>query len=81
MTKPDLSAAYAASVPDKQQRRLAALAETYTPNALYDRLLARRAAGDEAAFIGLTTHSLRMALGHYAEAKRAHEELQAHDRQ
>ncbi len=79
MSKPDLSAAYAASVPDKQQRRLASLAETFTPNALYDRLLARRAAGDETTFIALTTHSLRVALGHYAEAKRAHEELQAHE--
>ncbi len=45
----------------------------------YDRLLERRAAGDEAAFIALTTHSMRVALGHYAEARRAHEELQAHD--
>ncbi len=31
MTKPDLSTAYANSVPDKQQRRLASLAETFTP--------------------------------------------------
>ena len=79
MSKLDLSTAYANSVPDRQQRRLASLAETFAPNALYDRLLERRAAGDEATFIAVTTHSLRMALGHYAEAKRAHEEMQAHE--
>ncbi len=75
MTKPDLSAAYAASVPDKQQRRLASLAETFTPNALYDRLLALQER-DPAGYVATTTHSMRMAIGHYVEARDAAAQLE-----
>ena len=70
MSKPDLSAAYANSVPDRQQRRLAALAEMFTPNPLYDRLLALQER-DPAGYAAATTRSMRMAIGHYVEARDA----------
>ena len=78
--KPDLSAAYAASVPDKQQRRLASLAETWERNEDFERLLAMQC-NDPASFAMVVKpgSGTAVSLGHYAEAKRAHEEMQAHD--
>jgi hypothetical protein len=73
MTKPNLSAAYESSVPIRQQRRRESLAATFKPNALYDRLLAIRDR-DPADYIARTTHSLRLSIAHYYEAKSAHEE-------
>ena len=75
MSKPDLSTAYANSVPDRQQRRLASLAETFAPNALYDRLLALQER-DPAGYAATTTHSMRMAIGHYVEARAAATQLE-----
>ena len=74
MTKrPDLAGAYESSVPIRQQRRRESLAATFKPNALYDRLLELKHR-DEAAYIATTSHSLRLSIGHYCEAKAAHEE-------
>ena len=74
MTKPDLSKAYENSVPDRHNRRRASLAATFKQNALYDRLLALRER-DAADYVARTTHSMRLAIGHYAEAKAAFEEV------
>ena len=77
MSKPDLSAAYAASVPDKQQRRLAALAETWERNEDFERLLVMQR-NDPASFAVVVKPGSRtdVSLGHYIEARAAAAQLE-----
>ncbi len=75
MPKPDLSAAYAASVPQKSQQRLEARASAWRPNPLYDRLLALRQR-DEAAYTATTSTSMRLSIAYYEEARAAAAQLE-----
>ena len=78
MSKPDLSGAYERSTPLRQHRRLESLAATFKRNELYERLLEIKER-DEADYRARTTHSLRLSIGHYAEAKAAFEEVHGDD--
>ncbi len=69
-----LRQALADSPDPKQQRRLESIARAYTPNALYDRLLAL-AQREPATFARVTTPTVRMALGQYQACKAAYEEI------
>ena len=75
MSKPDLSAAYAESVPQKSQQRLEARASAWRPNPLYDRMLALRAR-DEAAYTATTSTSMRLSIAYYEEARAAAAQLE-----
>ena len=78
MKKPNLSVAYATSVPLRQHRRRESLAATFKRNALFERLLELKER-DEADYRARTSHTLRLSIAHYAEAKAAHEEVNHDD--
>ncbi len=79
MTKrPDLSAAYASSVPQRRSRRLESLARSYRQNPNLERLIALRTEDPE-TFKKLMTPTRRLELAVYEDTKAAHEQWEKED--
>ena len=79
MTKrPDLSAAYESSIPQRRSRRLEALAKSHRPNPNLEKLIALRAEDPE-TFKQLMTPTRRLELGLYQDAKQAHAQWEQED--
>ncbi len=72
MTKrPDLSAAYETSVPQRRSRRLESIARSHRPNPNLEKLITLRAE-DPATFKQLMTPTRRLELAVYEDTKAAH---------
>ncbi len=71
MKKPDLSAAYESSVPQRRSRRLESIAKSYRPNPNMDKLIALRTTDPE-TFKQLMTPTRRLELAVYEDCKAAH---------
>jgi hypothetical protein len=78
MSKPDLSAAYAESVPERRNRRLESIAQSYKPNPDLEQLIALRTADPETYKQLMTParRSRRLELAQYEAIKAAHMQWQ-----